>query len=208
MHVFGSGRPVWFIVGGIHGNEPSGAETARRLAQHFAQNPPDCTVKIIPDANPEARGFRDNPIDNMNLNRCFPGDPGGTLSRRIAYHIWSESADADFILDLHDCSPGKAPYVLGILEGKSRILAENIDLPKKPSLGTRGQLFIEAMDRGQAAVIIEQPADGTTIDLCIRKIISAISGKKCCNMQPSANCIRLKDKENGEDSFPGAERGK
>jgi predicted deacylase len=47
-------------------------------------------------------GRRVSPIDDLNMNRIFPGDPDGTVTRQIAYYIDSELIPlADFVMDLH-----------------------------------------------------------------------------------------------------------
>jgi predicted deacylase len=52
-------------------------------------------------------GSRTVPEDGRDLNRCFPGNPKGTLSERIAYYIFTElAAVADWGVDLHDSGRG------------------------------------------------------------------------------------------------------
>lgn len=47
-------------------------------------------------------GRRVSPIDDLNLNRIFPGDPNGSVTQQIAYFIDSELIPrADFVMDLH-----------------------------------------------------------------------------------------------------------
>jgi predicted deacylase len=61
-------------------------------------------VIILPAANfPAAMaGRRTSPIDEGNLNRLFPGDPDGTVTEQIAYHIEHELVPmADLVCDLH-----------------------------------------------------------------------------------------------------------
>jgi predicted deacylase len=43
-----------------------------------------------------------SPIDEVNLNRAFPGEPAGTATRQIAYYADSELFPrADVVVDLH-----------------------------------------------------------------------------------------------------------
>ena len=161
---FGTGRPVFAFVGGVHGNETSGMRTAERLAQHFAQHEPVLgTVRVMPRVNPTASKAerRCSPADGKDLNRCFPGDPEGSLTERIADALWRETADADFIIDLHGCDGGSLPYILTICDEfpAVRRLAEAIPMGVAVrSKGTGGQLFVESCRRrGQAALVIELP---------------------------------------------------
>jgi predicted deacylase len=47
-------------------------------------------------------GRRVSPIDDLNLNRVFPGDPDGTVTQQIAWYIEHEITPmADIMADLH-----------------------------------------------------------------------------------------------------------
>lgn len=164
VHTFGNGRPVFAFVGGVHGNETAGINAAELLAEYFKRHSPvRGTVRVIPAANPTAvrANCRCSPADGEDLNRCFPGNPGGSLTYRIADALWQETADADFIIDLHGCDGGSLPYLLTICDEfpTVRRLAEAIPMGiAVRSKGTGGQLFVEACRRrGQAALVIELP---------------------------------------------------
>jgi predicted deacylase len=43
-----------------------------------------------------------SPVDNMKMNRCFPGKSDGTSSERIAYQLFNDAIrQADYCIDLH-----------------------------------------------------------------------------------------------------------
>ena len=47
-------------------------------------------------------GTRESPLDGVNMNRAFPGDPRGTITYRIAHFVTSEILGrADVVLDIH-----------------------------------------------------------------------------------------------------------
>lgn len=76
MHVFGSGNDAVLIVGGIHGNEPTGAAVASRLEAFLRSHPEHLdgrTVGILAQANPDGLtwGTRAN-ARGVDLNRNFP----------------------------------------------------------------------------------------------------------------------------------------
>src|SRR5260370_34549837 len=55
------------------------------------------------------------PDDGKNLNRCFPGDPAGTLAERLAHATLNHLiAGYDAPVDHHDQDPGEdnAPFAL------------------------------------------------------------------------------------------------
>jgi predicted deacylase len=99
----GSG-PTVLLSGGIHGDEYEGQVAIRNLAQKL--NPSDVQGRIIftPSLNLPAAlaGTRCSPMDGLNLNRVFPGDPNGSITVKIAHYISSVLLPlCDAQLDLH-----------------------------------------------------------------------------------------------------------
>ena len=72
---FGSGKKLTMIIGGMHGDEPSGFISALKLAQYIKKNPSSINnrVIIIPCINPDGLivGRRTNGR-KVDLNRNFP----------------------------------------------------------------------------------------------------------------------------------------
>lgn len=82
----GSGDNSVLLIGGIHGNEPSGVRLVgrfKRWAERHWTPPPGCRLIVVPDANPDgrARDSRKN-ADGVDLNRNFPARDWGTRPRR------------------------------------------------------------------------------------------------------------------------------
>ena len=87
VHTFGKGKPCVFFTAGIHGNEVSGVYVAEKLIEYFGKNPPEKgQICIIPRVNKTAMRCmkRTSPFDQEDLNRVFPGDAEGGITRRIA----------------------------------------------------------------------------------------------------------------------------
>ncbi len=76
MEVFGDGAESILIIGGIHGDEPTSAALASRLAGRLRENPAlfrGRTIAVIAEANPDglAAGTRKN-ANGVDANRNFP----------------------------------------------------------------------------------------------------------------------------------------
>jgi predicted deacylase len=107
-----SGRqsgPTALLSAGIHGDEVHAITLLHRFVQELDLRQLTGRLLIVPVANVSGyhAGCRTVPEDGKDLNRCFPGDPKGTLSERIAHYIFSElAAVADWGVDLHDSGRG------------------------------------------------------------------------------------------------------
>jgi uncharacterized protein len=96
--------PVIGITGGLHGDEPDTVEFVRCFIERMRKVSFSGTIVAVPCANPlayESR-TRNTPIDMLDLNRVFPGDPDGTLTPQLAAKIYAVFADrCDYFVDLH-----------------------------------------------------------------------------------------------------------
>lgn len=96
--------PTALFVSGNHGDEYEGQVTLCNLAQSLQPEQIKGRVIILPTANYPAAlaGNRVSPIDNLNLNRIFPGDPDGSVTEQIAWFIAKELVPrANLVCDLH-----------------------------------------------------------------------------------------------------------
>ena len=96
--------PTILFTGAHHGDEYEGQVALTNLAKSLDPARIKGRVIIMTMANYPAAlaGRRVSPIDDLNMNRIFPGDPDGTVTRQIAYYIDSELIPlADFVMDLH-----------------------------------------------------------------------------------------------------------
>ena len=77
------------VFGGTHGNEWEGQIAAKRLCLELDAADVSGLVVLIPQLSESAcnANQRTSPLDNVNMNRAFPGDPKGTLSARIAHFV-------------------------------------------------------------------------------------------------------------------------
>jgi N2-acetyl-L-2,4-diaminobutanoate deacetylase len=92
------------VFGGTHGNEWEGQITVKRLCRDLVPEEIAGRVILVPQLSPSAcrANTRVSPLDHVNMNRAFPGNPRGTISYRIAHFVKSQIFPrAQVVLDLH-----------------------------------------------------------------------------------------------------------
>ena len=96
--------PTALFTGANHGEEYEGPIALNDLCNRIDINKIDGRVIIIPAMNYPAfqTATRVSPIDNLNMNRIFPGNPRGTVSEVIADYFSSVLLPmSDYVLDIH-----------------------------------------------------------------------------------------------------------
>jgi predicted deacylase len=105
--------PVLYLHSTQHGNEITGIEVVRRVAQALDPRRLRGTLIAVPIANPPAfrwrrhhygqapdEGYQEHPEKDMG--QAWPGDPAGTLPQRLAHALWDGAVrHATHVLDLH-----------------------------------------------------------------------------------------------------------
>ena len=107
---FGRGERGALITAGIHGDEgPWGGWAINKLLQSIDESDVDGLIRVVPLSNPLAMQAdkRNAPVDQLDLNRVFPGDPTGSYTERVA-HILATAAleNIDYVVDLHGAAVG------------------------------------------------------------------------------------------------------
>ncbi len=101
--------PTALLTGANHGDEYEGPVALQGLARDLDPAAIAGRVIIVPFMNTPAfhAATRVSPLDGVNMNRCFPGDPEGTPTQKIAdYFMRHLLPMADIVLDFH--SGGKS----------------------------------------------------------------------------------------------------
>ncbi|RLG86043.1 MAG: hypothetical protein DRO39_04105 [Thermoprotei archaeon] len=97
--------PILYVGAGSHGDEVTSMLVAMRIARDIG--PDDIkrgALVVTPMHNPLAvlRKKRWGIVDNLDMNRVWPGDPEGNVSELIVHKIFSELVmKSDYALDLH-----------------------------------------------------------------------------------------------------------
>ncbi len=90
--------------GGTHGNEYEGPVAIKRLAHDLEAEEMAGRVILVPQLSESAcvAGTRVSPLDGVNMNRAFPGDPRGTVSYRIAHFVKTRIfPQVKVVMDIH-----------------------------------------------------------------------------------------------------------
>ena len=126
--------PVLFVNAGVHGGEYPAVEAVIRVGKTLDPKTISGTVILMPVLNLPAFRARTPfvcPIDNVNPNRVFPGDPRGSYSEQMTHALINEFVvHADAYIDLHggDIPEALVPFVIcrseaGLADSKARDVA-------------------------------------------------------------------------------------
>jgi predicted deacylase len=97
--------PKLCVLGGVHALEYAGVEGVLKVANEVEPKAIRGTLFLVPVVNTDgfhARTAFNNPIDYVNQNRVYPGDPKGTMSRRVANLVLTEFlSKSEYLIDSH-----------------------------------------------------------------------------------------------------------
>ena len=96
--------PVAVFTGGNHGGEYEGPISLMNIARSLEANSINGQIIIIPALNFPAFmvGDRVSPIDDLNMNRVFPGKHDGTVTSMIAHYLTTIIIPlTDVLVDIH-----------------------------------------------------------------------------------------------------------
>ena len=132
IELTGSAGPRLTVLAGVHGCEYAPMAAVRRWTRALAERDLRGSVRAVPVLYLPA--FRARcpfvvPDDGKNLNRCFPGDPAGTVADRLAHAAFTQLIEgSDALVDAHagDMVEALEPFALydaGPSEDRARELA-------------------------------------------------------------------------------------
>ena len=137
--------PTVIIEGGNHGDEYEGPITIGELIRELDPGEVQGRLILMPANNVHAvmAGRRTSPVDGLNFNRSFPGNPRGTITEQISAYVTDHIFSiGDAFLDLH--SGGSSLDIL-----PSAIVEPTND----PELRRRNIAAVQAFDAPLTVVI-------------------------------------------------------
>jgi len=192
VEVTGSGDgPVLTVIAGVHGCEYASMAAVRRWLRALQGQELRGLVRAVPVLNLTAFATRTPfvvPEDGKNLNRCFPGNPGGTLGDRLAYDAFSQLiTGSDAYIDAHcgDMVEALQPFALyeaGPAEDRARGLATAYGLPyvirqeKGPDRAVSGTSSGAAAEAGIAAITAEAGGCGLVEEHAVALHVAGLNG--------------------------------
>jgi hypothetical protein len=96
--------PTVLLTGGVHGDEYEGPIALVKLIRGLDLSALSGRLIVVPAVNYPAflAAKRTSPIDEVNLNRTFPGKRNGTATEMIAHYVTTELLPrSDYLIDLH-----------------------------------------------------------------------------------------------------------
>ena len=161
--------PTALLLGGNHGDEYQGQIAIMKLCRELAPEQVPGKVIMIPSLNfPAARAaMRLSPLDGMNLNRAFPGDPNGCVTSQIAHYLTTVLFPmVDIVVDIHsggrsmEFLPCAHMHVVADLNQRQKMLgamlAWNTDFAfLYTDIAGTGLLPVEAENQGKIVVTTE-----------------------------------------------------
>jgi predicted deacylase len=197
--------PVLFVNAGVHGGEYPAMEAVIRLGKALDPKKISGTVILMPVLSLPAFRMRTPfvcPIDNVNPNRVFPGDPSGSYSEQMTHALIHEFVvHADAYIDLHggDIPEALVPFVIcrseaGLADQKARDVAARsremamafglpyvltVSKPVQPSKGNRAgsgglSSYAAGSERNVPSILAEAGAVGQLQEDAVNLLVNGV----------------------------------
>jgi hypothetical protein len=183
--------PVLFVNAGVHGGEYPAIEAVIRLSKTLDPKKISGSVILMPALNLPA--FRSRtpfvcPVDNVNPNRVFPGDPEGSYSEQMTHALINQFViHADAYVDLHggDIPEALVPFVIcrrgnDAVSKKSKEIAMAFGLPyvltvSKPVQPSKGlSSYAAAADKRIPAILAEAGGVGQMQEDAVAMLVNGV----------------------------------
>ncbi|MFF4503072.1 succinylglutamate desuccinylase/aspartoacylase family protein [Streptomyces sp. NPDC001401] len=182
--------PRVLITAGVHGGEFTGIDAATRLAARLEPGELRGQLILCPVANPPAvyQGrLGVSPLDGININRVFPGDPDGSRTERLAAWLFAHLLDgADAYVDLHSGGIDEVltDFVGLRLTGDPELDARTADMARSAGIedvviglnADGGNSHAAAARQGVPAILVETGQLGERNPETARRLVNGIYG--------------------------------
>jgi len=183
--------PLLTVISGVHGCEYASMDGVRRWTRSLEDRELRGRVRAVPVLNLPAFHGRTPfvvPDDGKNLNRCFPGDPGGTLADRLAYAAFTQLiTGSDAYIDAHcgdmvEALEAFALYETGPAGDRASEMAVAYRLPyvikqtKGPERAIAGTSTSAAADIGVPAITAESGECGLIQEEAVARHVRGLDG--------------------------------
>src|SRR5947199_2264981 len=183
--------PMLFVNAGVHGGEYPAVEAVIRLGKTLDPQKISGTVILMPVLNLPAFRMRTPfvcPIDNVNPNRVFPGDPTGSYSEQMTHALINEFVvHADAYVDLHggDIPEALVPFVIcrhghDDVSVKSKQMARVFELPyvltvSKPVQSRKGSSgYAATAEKGVPSILAEAGGVGQMQEDAVALLVNGV----------------------------------
>lgn len=175
--------PTVLILAGNHGDEYQGQIAIMKLARELRPEMVKGRILLIPSLNfPAAHAAtRLSPLDGMNMNRAFPGQPEGPVTSQIAHYLTTVLFPlADVVIDIHsggrsmEFVPCSTMHLVADPSQRARMLAAmlawNADFAfLYADIAGTGLLPVEAENQGKIVVTTEM-GGGEAVPASVHRI--------------------------------------
>ncbi len=180
--------PILLVTAAVHGDEINGTGIVHELM--FSNRPELTRGTLILVPVVDLFGFETQSRympDRRDLNRCFPGNAGGPLSKRVAHALFREIVrKCDYCLDLHSAATGRTnfPNVRADLDNVGcRRLAKAFGCELIVNgTGPDGSMRRSAVRAGVPTIILEagEPSkiEPTVLEIGVRGVFNVLSNLK------------------------------
>jgi predicted deacylase len=207
--------PILSITAAVHGTEISGVEVIRKvLREKVKVSELHGAIIAIPVCNPLGFAWHSHssPQDRVNMSTIFPGDPNGSLTRRLAYKICAEVLHkSQYNIDIHHDGWPALPYVMCKSEiakdeetGKKALeMAKAVGLTilhqgKDPFWGVWGSLTDHTIMSGIPSITIEINSPmgviaNEGVDIGVRSVLNVMKYLKMIGgeIEPHPKSVRV-----------------
>ena len=167
----GAPGPTMLLSAGVHGDEYEGQIVLRRLLRDLGPTSLRGRLILLPALNlPAVRAARRcSPVDGVNMNRAFPGDPDGGPTAQLAHYVEQKLLPlCQAAVDLHsggtasEYLPCAYVYAGGPMAGSKKRLSNAFGVPLAVVVGATAETrsLSAACERGLVPMISAELGGG------------------------------------------------